>query len=481
LTALQEDPAAYKFRSDDIIAVLQELSRTFKSELKRIDEEEGAKRHDFDMVQGARANKIKAYEAEIDKKESLSAEKSAAKSEQQGSLEEETTARAADQSFLDELTSTCEDKATLWDQRSKTRAAELTALTEAKGLLVKASEKYGSTGLVDFIQKSNPSFLQIRHSHGAGRVVEFLKHNAKLLKSSSITELVSRLVSSDDHFVKVRQLIKDLIDRLKDDAEAEATQKSFCDDEMKKAVEKRDENTAKMEDASASIDKTKSKIVQLNDSITELGKEIAELYKALNEMTELRKQEKAQNEKTIADSAEGAEAVAQAIVILQQFYAGAFIQAPNEDRSGQTVGDLAPETFEGEYKGKVDASKGIIGMLEVIQSDFTRTNEKTTADEKAAQTEFEEEETRINAEIDTKKKEKGGLESEVKTAESDLTGFKDDLKDATKMHKQALDELDTLKPACVQGEETYEERRAQREKEIAALKEALKLLEEWQG
>ena len=246
-------------------------------------------------------------------------------------------------------------------------------------------------------------------------------------------------------------------------------------------MEKRDKHTANKEDASASIDKTKSKIVQMNEDIMDLGKEISGLYKTLSEIEELRKDEKAQNEKTIKDSADGVETLKQAIQILTKFYGSAFLQAPNEDREGNTVADLAPDTFDEEYKGNVDASKGILGMLEVIQSDFERTNTKTTEEEKESQKAFEEEQKRSKEEIAAKKTEKEDLESEVKTAESDLTGFKDDLKDATKMHKQALEELETLKPACVSGEESYAERREQRVKEIEALKEALKLLEDWQG
>ena len=44
-----------------------------------------------------------------------------------------------------------------------------------------------------------------------------------------------------DHFVKVRQLIKDLISRLKSQAEAEATHKEMCDEEMGNAITERDE------------------------------------------------------------------------------------------------------------------------------------------------------------------------------------------------------------------------------------------------
>jgi len=475
-----EDPASYKFGGDDIIATLQELSRTFKAEAARVDEEEGTTKHDHNMVEGARSNKINAYEADIDEKEKLSADKSADKSEKDGLLSEETTARAADQGFLDAVTTTCEDKAKAWDERSKSRAGELTALTEAKGQLQAGGEKYDANEkLVGLVQKPAPSFLQTRGPRRVRELVAFLSHKARALRSRRLAKLVHTVGLAGDHFAKVRGIIKDLISRLEDDADAEATQKSFCDTEMRKSIEKRDEENANMETYAADIDKTKAQIIDLNEKITELGNEIAELHKSLNEMTEMRNQEKAHNEQTIADSTSGAESINEAITILNNFYGAKLIQttAPT-DRDGNTVGDLAPETFEAGDGRKHDESKGIIGLLEVIASDFERTTSTVTAAEAEAQSSYEAEETRINGEIDAKGEEKDGLESDVKTKESALTEFRDNLKDSQTIHEQALEELETLKASCVEGEESYAQRRAERQKEIEALQEALKLLDE---
>jgi len=478
-----EDPASYKFGGDDIIATLQELSRTFKAELKRVNEEEGTTKHDHNMVEGARSNKINAYEADIDKKEKMSADKSADKSEKEGLLSEETNARAADQGFLDAVTTTCEDKAKAWDERSKSRAGELTALTEAKGQLAAGGEKYSANEkLVGLVQQPAPSFLQTRGPRRVRELLAFLSKKAHALRSRRLAKLVHTVGLAGDHFAKVRGIIKDLISRLEDDAEAEATQKSFCDTEMRKSVEKRDEETANMETYAADIDKTKSQIIDLNEQITELGAEIAELHKSLNEMTEMRNQEKAHNEQTIIDSNSGAESIGEAITILNNFY-GALLQtgahgAAPTDRDGNTVGDLAPETFKAGDGRKHDESKGIIGLLEVIASDFERTSSTVAAAEEEAQSSYEAEETRINGEIDAKGTEKDGLESDVHTKESELTEYRDNLKESTTIHEQALDELETLKASCVEGAESYAQRRAERQKEIEALKEALNLLEE---
>merc|ERR1719498_2031757 len=50
-----------------------------------------------------------------------------------------------DQTFLDELIKQCEDTAKAWDQRSKTRANELMALTEATEIMKgKVASSYGA-------------------------------------------------------------------------------------------------------------------------------------------------------------------------------------------------------------------------------------------------------------------------------------------------------------------------------------------------
>jgi len=483
LDLLQElqQPADYKYSSDDIIGLLLELSRTFKAQLKQLDEDEAGKSHDFAMVEAARLNKIAAFQNEVDKKTLSSAEKSATKSEQDTQLTEETAARQADQAFLDSMRAACEDKAKLWDQRSKTRASELTALTEAKSLLSSAGDLYGTNAKLVGLQKPSLSFLQMRHrGNGVKQVVQFLTAHAKLLKTSSFDKLLAQLVSGQDHFERVRQLIKDLITRLTDHATAEATQKSWCDTEMKNAIGSRDGQATKMEESSSKIEVTRAQILQFKSEVDQLSQEIAQAHKAVAEMTELRNQEQAQNNRIVADSKKGKELIDQAIVILNKFYTG-FLQAPVMDRAGNTVDDLAPATFTGEYKGNLDASKGIIGMLEVIAADFDRTNQQTTTAESDAQSSFGTEKGNLEAEITQKGSEKSTKESDIKSKEADLTGFQDDLNTAKTIHSQALFELEKLKPACVEGGETYAQRRAQREKEIQSLKEALQILEEWQG
>merc|ERR1711904_670 len=179
------------------------------------------------------------------------------------------------------------------------------------------------------------------------KALTFIEQRSRQLKSTTLQALMLKinLGVGKDHFVKVRGIIKDLIAKLEADAEAEASQKAFCDENMKKATTDRDTAIGEVETQTANIDEAKSKIAQLTEEIEILGTEIADLRKGLFEATELRSKEKADNTKTIGDSEAGLEAVKGAIAVLKDFYGNAFLQTEfvpaGAGRDGKTVKDLA--------------------------------------------------------------------------------------------------------------------------------------------
>jgi len=297
--------------------------------------------------------------------------------------------------------------------------------------------------------------------------------------------LSARVLNAEDHFVKVRGLIKDLIQKLKDDAKAEATQKGVCDTGMKKAISDRDEANSQIEVANAKITTNTARKNSLEDEISTLEGQIAELKKALLEATELRAEEKAQYTTQSTMSQEGADSVKTALSILKGFYDNAFVQAgkytpPNAGRDGKTVGDLAPATFDSEYKGSQSESKGIVGILEVILSDFQRTNKqagKDNADSKAAFEQFEKE---SNADMGKKQRRINKAKGELSDAKANILTQTGALSDAKEQLEDSLATLEDLENMCVKGEETWEERAKKRKEEIEALKETLEIFEDWQ-
>merc|ERR1712048_306216 len=120
---------------------------------------------------------------------------------------------------------------------------------------------YSANAKLSNLQKnSSPSFLQVRGTssgalqlQAAQKTYELLSVSARTLKSPVLSVLSMKVKLAADHFVKVRQLIKDLVQNLEDAATAEATQKQFCDMDMARAMTNRDEANAAIETAVSEI------------------------------------------------------------------------------------------------------------------------------------------------------------------------------------------------------------------------------------
>merc|ERR1719235_2884802 len=273
LLQVGEDPAGFKFHSGEIIELMVDTLKKFKVNKNDLDAEEAEKKHTFDMAQGARFNQIKALTASLEEATKEAGAKENRKFEADEECDKTKEDRTADNTFMDDLTSQCEAKAVAWDARSKTRSNELTAIDGAiatlkgevsgnyaankklVGLVSEHSQvsKTGQKGhwvWVEAKDEAGVNFLQKKqvHSHNKKQIVHkmmtYIKEQAKKLKSDQLSALAIRM--KEDHFVKVRGMIKDLIAKLEADASAEADQKAWCDSEMEKSTSKRDENIGEM-------------------------------------------------------------------------------------------------------------------------------------------------------------------------------------------------------------------------------------------
>merc|ERR1740130_1293060 len=118
-------------------------------------------------------------------------------------------------------------------------------------------------------------------------------------------------------------MIKDLIVKLMEEANAEAEHKGFCDTELATNKQTRDNPSAEVDELTAQVEEKTALISQLTTAIKELSDAIAEIKKQQAEATALRQEEKEKNLATIADAQEGTTAVEAALKVLKDFYEGA--------------------------------------------------------------------------------------------------------------------------------------------------------------
>jgi len=465
----------YEFQSHGVIEMLEKLLDKFIDERTSAEKQEMNTQHAYDMLmQDLKAQIDQATQDRTEKAE-FKAKKLQAKADAEGDLTDTTTTRDADVAYLAELTSTCQQKATDFSSRQQLRLEEIEAVEKAIEILSSASvtgnaEKY----LPTLLQSKATALSQLRSksiSPVQARVAEFLRQRASSLNSHVLSALSVRV--SDDPFSKVKKMIKDLIVRLMEEANEEAEHKGWCDTELATNEQTRKEKTASVETLHAEIDELEASISKLTEDITDLTKAVADLDAAMAKATTMRQEEKATNEATVKDSQEAQTAVAQALVVLKEFYAKAGEATALLQGQQQPV---APAIFDSPYQGMQAENGGVLGMLEVIESDFARLEAETKAAEATAQKEYDEFMTTSKVDKESKQKDIEHKTAKKQDESQALTVKGEDLEGTQKELDAALAYFDKLKPSCVDAGVSYEDRVTRRKEEIQSLQEALRIL-----
>mmetsp|Transcript_82009 Transcript_82009/g.230811 ORF Transcript_82009/g.230811 Transcript_82009/m.230811 type:complete len:577 (+) Transcript_82009:200-1930(+) len=534
---LQVDPSdpMYKYHSGGIIETLENLNKEFVEEKRTLDADWAETKKTYEDSIASLNKKMDENSKAMDQLEEGSERLKGEIAEARESLVGAEGMLKDDELYIKDLTERCEIRAKDWDQRSQLRADELAALTNALAILTSevagrdeavngralllqqrsAGKARNATAAVEgksehakqgaekdgaklagvaahgaplsFLQGASVSVAAASRGQLRGglslaarnsKVAELLGKEGQRLDSTVLSQLAISLLA--DPFAKVKTLIQQLVERLIAEATSEATKKGFCDEKLGMAHKDRDYRMADAKSLDVEIQSLETKLIELEEEIEMLKDAIKQLAEDLRKATELREREHEENLDIMKKAGEGFQAVDEALKILKVFYkqsakAKVLLQASPVDE------DTAGAGFKGAYKGKQESSNGIIGMLEVILSDFERTDKTVTQEEADAQEAFET--FKSENEADTKTKEDAVVtkEGEVASIEDGLVTLKDDLMTADVSLKLALGELEKLHTMCVEGEETYEERVAKRHKEIEALKEAHDILESWQA
>jgi chromosome segregation ATPase len=449
------EAAAYENKSGGIVDTLNGLLEKAEGQLDEATKEETAAKNKFDLLKQSLTDEIKYANKDMDETKKSLAESTETKAAAEGDLKVTSKDLSEDVAALGDLHQDCMTKAQDFEAETNSRGEELKALAMAKKAV--KDNTGGAFEQSSFLQLSSSSDLK------NFEVVRMVKDLARKQHAPALAQLASRLASAirlnhgEDVFAKIKAMISDMVEKLEQEAAEAAELKQWCDKEISEATAKKEDSTATFEKLTTSIDSKSAKSKKLKEQVATLQKELAELAETQQEMDKVREEEKAIYEKNKPEVEQGLKGIKLALKILNDYYAkgAALIQSDKADGAGG----------------------GIIGMLEVIESDFTKALTEMVAAEQTAAASYEKEsqeneieKTTKTQDVKYKTKEAASLDKTVSELSSDRDSVQSEL-DAVNEYLESLDKK------CTYKVESYEERKARREAEINGLKEALDILE----
>jgi predicted nucleic acid-binding Zn-ribbon protein len=511
---------AYEFQSGGIVNLLKKLQDDFRAKLGETQKAEANSKHASAMVVQDLTDSIAFAKKDISERSMLKKQKEEKTAEDQKQLASTETVLAQSEKTLETMNIECKEKGLSFDEKQQLRSEEIDAIGQAVEILG-APDVAGQSDKHFSMAQGAAALVQLRSDHASAvsgprkAVREFLEAEGDRLHSHGLALLAQKI--SADPFGKVKGMIDAMITRLLEEANADAVHEGFCDTELGKSKITRTKLSEDIDALAAAVEEGKANIMMLTNRIAELSTQVSNLDTAMLEAGELRASEKATNIQTIAEAKQAQEKVAAATAVLKDFYAKAakttalvqaapvamlqskaegipmgsdeWISLANpafQGEGGYSTGPGASkvdrghkagmQTFGGAYKGNQDAAAGVFALLEVILSDFANLEADTNASEDASQrayegfiTESKKNKAVANKQIDMDTADKTNAEARLQEDTADMKATQDELLAADRYHAK-------LVPQCMDPGQTFEERTAARESEIASLKEALKIL-----
>jgi len=453
----------YVGHSGDIVETLQGILDKANDQLASSRNAETTNLHNFELMKQALEDEIKFGEKDMAKAKKNVAESTGTKVAAEGNLAQTEKLLGTDTTALDDLHHDCTSTAQNYEAEAKSRAEELNALRAASKVISESTGgaeglSYGLTQ-VSFLQRTG---LSTSADLAKFEAVHFVRNLAEQQHSPALAQLAVRMASAlhakmragEDPFAKIKDLIANMIEKLESEADADATHKAYCDKEIAETKVKHADKNAEINKISTKIDGMAARSAQLKAEVAALEKALAELAAAQAEMNRLRAEEKEAFTTGKADMEQGVDGVRLALKTLNDYYA-------KDDHA------------HAEAQG---AGHGIIGLLEVVESDFSEGLVGMIATEEAAAAAYDKETKENEIEKTTneqavkyKTQEATDLDEAIAEASSDREGVQTEL-------AAVMEYMKGLEAQCIEKAETFAERKRRFEAELAGLKEALKIL-----
>merc|ERR1719373_1065628 len=147
-----------------------------------------------------------------------------------------------------------------------------------------------------------------------------------------------------------------MIEKLEAEASADSTKKAYCDKELAESNAKKADKSDEIAALSTKLEQMSAKSAQLKEEVAELENELSKLSKSQADMDKMRSEEKESYGANKAELEKGIAGLQAALKVLSEYYAK-----------------------DGGHEQATGSAGGIISLLEVCESDFTKNLAEITA------------------------------------------------------------------------------------------------------
>jgi len=474
--------AAYKSKSGGIVDVLEDLKDKAETELAEARKAESTTKHNYEMMKQSLEDQMAADTKNMNEEKAAKEEAEEGKATAEGDLA--TTVKALKQAEEDLATANSDCMTTAADHEATVaaRTEELKVIATAEKIL-KDSTSGAEGQTYSLLQMAAASKMKTHADLANSEVITLVKKLAHDHHSAALAQLASRIAviarygskNGGDPFAKVKGLIGEMITKLEKEAEAEATEKAYCDEEMAKTEAKKAELDDDIAKLTNSIDKAAARSASLKEEVVELEKELATLAKTQAEMDKLRAEQNGNYKVAKAELEQGLGGVRKALGVLRDYYGGAAALVQESDANFNSfMQQPAPPQQHEKSSG---AGGSIINILEVCESDFATNLAKEESEEADSAANYEKVTQENKVATTTKGQDAKYKTKEAAALDKQITELSSDKETSSTELAAVMEYYAKIKERCVAKPETYEQRKARREAEIEGLKEALSILE----
>merc|ERR550514_1815793 len=421
----QKEGQDYAPQSGQIVGILKSMKDEMEGDLKKMVADEATAVKGFGDLKASKESEVATAGEAVRTKTARSGTLAVSVVQTQADIGDTEDEQADGEKFLASLMKACPEQEALYAEHEKTRAEEVSAISEAINVL-------NDDDALDVFKKAAPSALLQEGKKGQTGFLQAASMSAKVSKAQ---KLLDGLASSKVHsqrmalmlystrsklraqvrgmqapsFGNISGMVDDMIVLEEEEQEGDDHQKPWCNGEFEK--EDREEKSEKGEISrlDAEILEETDVIAGLDEEIKALTEEIAGLDKAVAQATETRKEEHTEYQETLALTKTAIELIGKAKNKLLKFYNPALYKPPPKKElaaDDQIIANLGffaqvsvhrghrshfvqPEMPEGvSYEKKTQKSGGVMALMDMITKDLTASLAEIEHDESTAQKDY---------------------------------------------------------------------------------------------